>query len=198
MSKLRWLAGIVAVAGTGLLLVGQASAATPEDSCLIKVSCNVELSVELSTGAGIGFGGLNPDTDTVYDSAISTATNDSGKNTIETYSVKVEKAGGAWTIVQSDDPGSEEVTFGLVFRSTSSVAPAETDFDLNEDYLTTSYDACTTSKYAVNGDEDTEKGINVNPIVGADRRMWFLVRTPKATSSQDEFTARVYVQANLP
>ena len=186
----------------GMMLLGLAGAlkAAQEDSCLLKVSCAIDLGVEISTpSGGVDFGSLNVDSDVVYTTAITTATNTSSENTVETYKVKIEEVGTHdWTIVQSNDPGTNEVTFGLVFRSTSSSAPSASDFLLNEDYLTTTYDWCDSSHYAVNGDPNTEKGYEVDPTVEAKRRMWFLVRTPKATSTNSEFTARVYVQANLP
>ena len=89
------------------------------------------------------------------------------------------------------------MTFGLVFRSTTSAAPAIGNYD-SSDYLGASYAWCTATAYAVDADGATEKGLNVDPTVEARRRMWFMVRMPKATSSQSEFTARVYIQANLP
>jgi len=97
--------------------------------------------------------------------------------------------------VQSDDPGSEEVTFGMHVSSITSSAPAAGDFAAN-DYLSDSLQTCSSTQFTKDG--NTVNGASVDPTVEAERRLWFLVRTPKSTSDSSEFTARLTIQANLP
>jgi len=81
------------VLGAALLVAAvlavRAEAASTDD-CLLKVSVKSDLSVSISTASGgVNWEALSADTDTVYSASITTVTNDSAENTIETYSAKI-------------------------------------------------------------------------------------------------------------
>ncbi len=144
---------------------------------------NPILSISISTDT-YNFGTIDCATSTVSGSTI-TVTNDG--NVIETYSIKCSST-TKWT--PQNTPGPNEFTLQSAFH------PSEpTDDDLiweTDDILTDELEPCTTAVFSIDG---TEHGKEVPPFDNNDRKLWFRLKMPLATSTTDQQNITITINA---
>jgi len=175
------LTGIVLVVG----LAGMASAAT-FDSITLKVSCVVTLSVAIDQ-AEYNFGNVNPRTSVISTNTIA-VTNDSLGLT-EDYTINCSTYTADWNLMASDPGDLDEDLFSLkallklteadeaAFSGKTFFDTAGTDQNMDIGFGTTAY----------TGDNVPADGV---------RNIWFRLRTPGTTTSQDEQSLSVTITAN--
>ena len=184
MKKLSaWSLGLAMLIGG---FFGQAQAATSDDID-IHVKITGAKSVAVQGATTYDYGALAVNISSVSLSSI-TVRNDSGIF-IETYTITGANAtsdtgGTDWTLAAT--AGSDQYALAAQF---SDNAPNDVDGDWSQDDLTTSAQTCTENKFG-NGTEG-EGGSNVPD--GADRGLWFRIKTPTTVTDSDQHTVTLTV-----
>lgn len=178
-----WLIGAALVLGS----FGSQLFAATSDTIDIHVSISGNKSVVVTGTTFYNYGALAVNTSSVSATAI-TVQNDSTVF-IETYTITgahaISDTGGTnWTLAAST--AANQYALGAQF---STARPADTNAAWTNDALTTGAQTCSGVNFG-NG-TDTEAGSNVS--TGANRSLWFRMKTPSSVTDAGAHTVTVTV-----